>query len=177
MRRTRLHERYERIEAVYTAALAGRDPATVDIFDLLPAIYAALPDTYDDEVIEALRWSAEKKFREAEELRRYGERRAMTKRERIVRAGYVDEAVVEKLMESFGSKMNECLPAGHEIMTAAYRILIVGLHAHLTDGDPSATTPEIQARVEKFGDRLRELIQAAERGDVAAEKTTLEDTP
>jgi hypothetical protein len=91
----------------------------------------------------------------------------MTKRERIVREGYVDEAVIEKLMSSFGTMMNECLPTGSEIMTAAVRIIILGLHMRLTNGDPSATTPEMQARLEKFGDAMRDLIQAVEQGEEA----------
>jgi hypothetical protein len=85
----------------------------------------------------------------------------MTKR--VVRAGYVDEAVIEKLMSSFGDKMNECLPTGSEIMTAAARLIVLGLHVHLTNGDASATTPEIQARLEMVSHSLRDLIQAAAR--------------
>jgi hypothetical protein len=96
----------------------------------------------------------------------------MTKPERIVRAGYVDEAVIEKLMSSFGSKMNECLPTGSEIMTAAACILILGLHVALTDGDPSTTTPEIQARLKKFEDGISKLIQAAEAGFECAESAS-----
>jgi hypothetical protein len=71
----KLHDRYERIEVAYKAALAGRDPKTVSIIDLLPAIFTAVPDTTTDEIAEALRWSARKNFREAEELRRFGRER------------------------------------------------------------------------------------------------------
>ena len=88
---------------------------------------------------------------------------AMTKRQRTVPYGHVDEAVIEKLMSSFGAAMNECLPTGSEIYTAAVRLIILGLHVHLTNGDPSATTPEIQARLETFGDKMRDLIQAVEQ--------------
>jgi hypothetical protein len=91
----------------------------------------------------------------------------MTKRRRTVPDGYIDEAVIEKLLSSFGAVMNECLPTGSEIMTAAARIVILGLHVHLTNGDPSATTPEIQARLEKFADQLRDLIEAVEAGRAA----------
>ena len=41
----------------------GRDPNLVSIFDLLPAIYAAVPDTNTEEIAEALRWSG-KSFRD-----------------------------------------------------------------------------------------------------------------
>jgi hypothetical protein len=72
---SKLNERFEHIEAAYKAALAGRDPTTVFITDLLPAIFAAVPDTTTDEIADALRWSARKNFREAEELRRFGRER------------------------------------------------------------------------------------------------------
>ena len=85
----------------------------------------------------------------------------MTQRRRIVPEGYVDEAVIEKLMGSFGAVANECLPTGSEVMTAAVRIVMLGLHIRLTDGDPSATTPEIQARLGKFGEQINELAQSA----------------
>ena len=85
----------------------------------------------------------------------------MTKRRRVVPEGYVDEAVIEKLMGSFGAVMNECLPTGSEVMTAAVRLVILGLHIRATNGDPSATTPEIQARLEKFGQQINELAQSA----------------
>ena len=85
----------------------------------------------------------------------------MSRRRRVVPEGYADEAVIEKLMGSFGAVMNECLPTGSEIMTAAVRIVILGLHIRLTDGDPSATTPEIQARLGKFGEQINELAQSA----------------
>ena len=85
----------------------------------------------------------------------------MTKRRRVVPEGYVDEAVIEKLMGSFGAVANECLPTGSEVMTAAVRIVMLGLHIRLTDGDPSATTPKIQARLGKFGEQINELAQSA----------------
>jgi hypothetical protein len=85
----------------------------------------------------------------------------VTKRARIVREGYVDEAIIEKLMMSIGAVVNECQPTGSEIMTAAVRLVILGLHIRATNGDPSATTPEIQARLEKFGKQINELAQAA----------------
>jgi hypothetical protein len=87
----------------------------------------------------------------------------MTKRQRTVRAGHIDEAVIEKLVASFDTVMDECLPTGSEIMTAAARLIILGQHVRLTNGNPSATTPEIQARLEKLGDGIRDLIEASER--------------
>ena len=66
---TRLHERYEHIERAYLAALNGRDPELVNIVDLLPAIYAAVPDTTTEEIVAALRWSARQDhLREADRL-------------------------------------------------------------------------------------------------------------
>jgi hypothetical protein len=85
----------------------------------------------------------------------------MSRRRRTVPEGYVDEAIIEKLMASFGAVANECLPTGSEVMTAAVRLVILGLHIRATNGDPSATTPEIQARLEKFGEQVNELAQSA----------------
>jgi hypothetical protein len=62
--------RYSMIIAAYETALAGRDPQTVDILELLPAIADAVPNTNDEEIVDALRWSADGHMREAEELRR-----------------------------------------------------------------------------------------------------------
>jgi hypothetical protein len=70
----RMNERFERIERAYTAALAGRDPETVNIVELVPAIYAAVPDTSTQQIVEALRWSARKDLRGASELE-HGSRR------------------------------------------------------------------------------------------------------
>jgi len=85
----------------------------------------------------------------------------MTKRRRTVPEGYVDEAIIEKLESSFRLVCNECLPTGTEIINAAGRILTLGLHAHLTYGNPSATTPEIEARLHKFAKQLQDLIESA----------------
>jgi hypothetical protein len=63
-----LHERYSRIERAYTAALAGRNPENVDVVDLLPAIFEAVPDTSTAEIVDALRWSARHDLREADAL-------------------------------------------------------------------------------------------------------------
>lgn len=51
-------ERFERIGRAYLTALAGRDPESVAIVDLLPVIVAAVPDTNRQEIAEALRWLA-----------------------------------------------------------------------------------------------------------------------
>jgi hypothetical protein len=64
----RLNERFERIERAYKAALGSRDPASVNVIDLLPAIFAAIPDTSTNEIADALRWSARKDLREADKL-------------------------------------------------------------------------------------------------------------
>jgi hypothetical protein len=68
-------ERFEWIERAYTAALAGRDPERVSIIDLLPEIFAAVPDTSTEEIAEALRWSARKNLREADALEQWRTRR------------------------------------------------------------------------------------------------------
>jgi hypothetical protein len=65
---TRLHDRYERIERAYVAALDRRNPESVNVLDLLPAIFAAVPDTSTQEIAAALRWSARKDLREADKL-------------------------------------------------------------------------------------------------------------
>jgi hypothetical protein len=39
----------------------------------------------------------------------------------IVRDGYVDEAVIEKLMASFGAAIDECLQTGSELFRRAAR--------------------------------------------------------
>ena len=66
----------------------------------------------------------------------------MTQQRRVVPEGYVDEAIIEKLMGSIGAVVNECHPTGSEVMTAAVRLVILGLHIRATNGDPSATTPK-----------------------------------
>jgi hypothetical protein len=50
------------------AALAGRAPESVNIVDLLPAVFAAVPDSTTQEIAEALRWSARKNLRAADKL-------------------------------------------------------------------------------------------------------------
>lgn len=65
---SKLHERFEHIERAYLEALAGRAPESVNIIDLLPAIFAAVPGTSTQEIAEALRWSARKDLRQADEL-------------------------------------------------------------------------------------------------------------
>jgi hypothetical protein len=60
---TKLHERFERIERAYFAALAGRDPETVPSSIWQPAIFAAVPDTSIEEIIEMFRWRVRKASR------------------------------------------------------------------------------------------------------------------
>jgi hypothetical protein len=57
---TKLHERLERIERAYFAALAGRDPETVPSSIWRAAIFAAVPDVSVEEIIEMFRWRARK---------------------------------------------------------------------------------------------------------------------
>src|ERR1700757_4767897 len=49
-------ERYRVIMDAYEVALAGRDPSSVRIEDLLPTIFDALPGVTIPEVCAALRW-------------------------------------------------------------------------------------------------------------------------
>ena len=65
---TRLHARFAQIEAAYMRALAGRDPASVNVRTLLPKIFELVPDTSVEEVVAMLRWSARKSFRKADAL-------------------------------------------------------------------------------------------------------------
>jgi hypothetical protein len=84
------------------------------------------------------------------------------KRERIVPAD-TDEAVIKKLMVSFEAEMKECSATCDEVLHAAARLLILGLKSGLCYGDPSTATPEIEARLVRFGKELREMILAVER--------------
>ena len=54
---TSLHQRQDDILKGWKAGLAGRDPETVEIQDLLPAIFEAVPDATIPEIVEALRGS------------------------------------------------------------------------------------------------------------------------
>ena|SRR5438132_3063746 len=83
-----LYERFERIMRAYRAALAGREPETVSIVDLLPAIFGAVPDADVDEIIDALRWSARKDDHHADRLREYGG--GQPEDRVIAHAGHVD---------------------------------------------------------------------------------------
>ena len=65
-------ERYRVIMDAYEVALAGRDPSSVRIEDLLPTIFDALPGVTIPEVCAALRWSGHHDIQEADRLRRYG---------------------------------------------------------------------------------------------------------
>src|SRR5215831_19546981 len=60
---TKLHERFERIECAYFAALAGRDPETVPASIWRSAIFAAVPDTSIEEITEMFRWRVRKASR------------------------------------------------------------------------------------------------------------------
>src|SRR5215472_9592551 len=61
---TKLYERLERIEAAYFAALAGRDPETVPSSVWRAAIFAAVPDTSIEEIIQMFRWRTRKVARD-----------------------------------------------------------------------------------------------------------------
>jgi hypothetical protein len=68
-------EMHSQIIAAYETALAGRDPAGVDILDLLPAIEATCRTATVEDIILALEKRAESALREASQLRRYGNAR------------------------------------------------------------------------------------------------------
>jgi len=63
--------RHQRIIEVYKAALDGRDAASVEVGELLPAIEAAVPDAELVDIVDALRASAKQDFAKAA-LERYG---------------------------------------------------------------------------------------------------------
>ncbi len=66
--------RFHRIVTAYEEALHGRDAAIVDVRDLLPVIFNAVPDTEHREIVDALRWAADREVAEADELERYDDR-------------------------------------------------------------------------------------------------------
>ena len=55
----------------YERALAGRNPASIDVLELLPAIERAVPRATIPYIIAALKAAAAQQFREAEQLQRY----------------------------------------------------------------------------------------------------------
>ena len=59
----KLHARFERIERAYLAALDGRYPETVPDSIWRSAIFAAVPDTSIEEIIEMFRWQVRKASR------------------------------------------------------------------------------------------------------------------
>jgi hypothetical protein len=50
-----------------------REPGAVSVFDLLLAIFEAVPNTTPDRIVAALRWSSRKDFRAADRLRQFKE--------------------------------------------------------------------------------------------------------
>jgi len=60
---TKLHERFERIERAYLAALDGRYPETVPHSIWQAAIFDAVPHTDIEEIIEMFRWRVRKASR------------------------------------------------------------------------------------------------------------------
>lgn len=65
------NERFDRIDQAYKATLGDRDPGTVSVVDLLPAIFDAVPDTSLEEIADALCWVGDRAEREADAFRRY----------------------------------------------------------------------------------------------------------
>jgi hypothetical protein len=65
------NQRFKRILAAYKDAIGDRDPADVNVVDLLPAIFKAAPVAEVDDIIAALGWQGERAMREAEALREY----------------------------------------------------------------------------------------------------------
>jgi hypothetical protein len=60
---------YERVVGMYEH-MYGPDEEP-HISELLPGIFEAVPDTCDQEIIDALRWAGEAQLREAQTLKRY----------------------------------------------------------------------------------------------------------
>jgi hypothetical protein len=67
--------RSNQILAAYNAALAGRDPADVEIGELLPSIFATVPGVPVREIKAALIAEGERLEREASELEAWGAKR------------------------------------------------------------------------------------------------------
>jgi hypothetical protein len=68
MRRTKRGERYGRIVLAYVRALGRRLPENPN--DLLPAIFAAVPDTSVEEIADAIRWAIRESNRKAVKFER-----------------------------------------------------------------------------------------------------------
>jgi hypothetical protein len=54
------NQRFKRILAAYKDAIGDRDPADVNVVDLLPAIFKAAPVAEVDDIIAALGWQGER---------------------------------------------------------------------------------------------------------------------
>jgi hypothetical protein len=61
-------QRYQEIVLAWETAPDGRDANTVEIFDLLPAIYGSVPDASVEEIIAALKWGSDQASKEADAL-------------------------------------------------------------------------------------------------------------
>jgi len=86
MRHTKRSGRYGRIVLAYVLALGARLPENLDA--LLPAIFAAVPDTTLEEIRAAIRWGIAQSRRSGlrfERAMRGGEARRRRPRLRVVR--------------------------------------------------------------------------------------------
>jgi hypothetical protein len=61
-------------------------------------------------------------------------------------------------MSSFDAVVGECLPTATEIVNTGIRIIGLGLHVRFTNGNPAATTPEIQAVILKLERQICNLL-------------------
>jgi hypothetical protein len=83
----KLHERLEKIEAAYLAALGDRYPEvafrhSVWQAEILPVILEAVPDASQEEIIEMFHWRRRKLKRQNDELERKGDEAMRALRER-----------------------------------------------------------------------------------------------
>ena len=78
----KLHERLERIEAAYLAALGDRYPETVPSSTTRAAILDAVPDATHEEVIAMFNWRKRKAERRADESERRTDKLLRELRER-----------------------------------------------------------------------------------------------
>ncbi len=64
-------DRFALILDAYERALGGQDASQVNIWEIVPRIVATVRGVSTEEIAEALRWDAQQKEREAEDLLRY----------------------------------------------------------------------------------------------------------
>ena len=84
MKRGERHKRFERIVLAYVRAL-GPELASANVGNLLPAVFAAVPDTNVQEIAAAIRWAIAQSNRAGArfERRMFGHPRRRARRPRL----------------------------------------------------------------------------------------------